>query len=355
MNKQINRDFKGIWIPKDIYLNADLSWTEKILIVEIDSLDNDDEKGCYASSAHFAEFLGLSEGSVRNMLVKLKQLGWIYVLWSDGRHRGLRLTNSTRKRHKNVTQKRHKKMTDVSQKYDTEVSQKHDAKNTEEEFLVIQEEKEEAKPRTRKPTKPVDPRTEHPAIVAIRDLVKLFPPAAIWDTLIDELGTPDLIRLKACNVEWLSRGYKPTNYAWARDWYLHGIPNTPGDLGRPLRVVHALSIVPDAADLVPPVVIERRPPDESLPEHRELWRTVREQIRSQVDERVFTSWFELLIFDGLNAERNAFKLRAGEFTVSWIKKNYSETLYEVLTSLGLGEFTFEWEIEGDELEVAIAA
>jgi hypothetical protein len=40
-----NRKFKGVWIPKDLWLDKDLSMHEKCLLIEIDSLDND-EKGC---------------------------------------------------------------------------------------------------------------------------------------------------------------------------------------------------------------------------------------------------------------------------------------------------------------------
>ena len=40
----MERDFKGVWIPKEFYLNRDLSWAEKILLFEIDSLDNFNEK-----------------------------------------------------------------------------------------------------------------------------------------------------------------------------------------------------------------------------------------------------------------------------------------------------------------------
>ena len=52
--KKIQRDFKGIWIPKKIYLAEGLSWTEKILLVEVDSLDKG--KGCFASNKYFSEF-----------------------------------------------------------------------------------------------------------------------------------------------------------------------------------------------------------------------------------------------------------------------------------------------------------
>ena len=41
----IERDFKGIWIPKEIWLDSNLTWSEKMLLVEIDSLATL-EKGC---------------------------------------------------------------------------------------------------------------------------------------------------------------------------------------------------------------------------------------------------------------------------------------------------------------------
>ena len=34
------RDFKGVWIPKEIWLSTDLKVMEKLILVEIDSLDN---------------------------------------------------------------------------------------------------------------------------------------------------------------------------------------------------------------------------------------------------------------------------------------------------------------------------
>ena len=35
----MQRGFKGIWIPKEIWLSPDLNYVEKILLVEIDSLE----------------------------------------------------------------------------------------------------------------------------------------------------------------------------------------------------------------------------------------------------------------------------------------------------------------------------
>lgn len=69
------RAFKGVWIPREIYLADDLSWTEKILLVEIDSLDH--EIGCFASNEHFASFLGISKGRVSKNIGTLIDKGYV--------------------------------------------------------------------------------------------------------------------------------------------------------------------------------------------------------------------------------------------------------------------------------------
>jgi hypothetical protein len=84
-----NRDFKGVWIPKEIWLNDKLSLIEKCLLVEIDSLDNSD-RGCFASNEYLASFVQLSEGRVANIISDLKKRGFIIQLFFDGRNRGLR-------------------------------------------------------------------------------------------------------------------------------------------------------------------------------------------------------------------------------------------------------------------------
>ena len=89
-NKQTNdnRQFLGIWIPKDIYLNKDLSWTDKILVIEILSLDN--ERGCFASNDYFAEFLGVTKTTISTSISKLKDLGFIEQISFNGRTRILK-------------------------------------------------------------------------------------------------------------------------------------------------------------------------------------------------------------------------------------------------------------------------
>ena len=72
-----SRDFKGIWIPKDIWESKQLSIMEKVLFVEIHSLDN--ERGCYASNRYFAEFFDVSERQIQNRIAGLKAKGFITV------------------------------------------------------------------------------------------------------------------------------------------------------------------------------------------------------------------------------------------------------------------------------------
>lgn len=79
----INRNFKGIWIPKELYLNHDLTWTEKILLMEIDSLDHG--QGCFASNNYLAEFLGVSRDWIKHVIGNLKEKSLIVVDERDGR------------------------------------------------------------------------------------------------------------------------------------------------------------------------------------------------------------------------------------------------------------------------------
>ena len=96
-----NRDFKGVWIPKEIWLNTDLSIIEKVLLVEIDSLDNS-ERGCFASNEYLASFVQLSEGRVANIISDLKKRKFIIQVFFDGRNRGLRINKSESSFNENV-------------------------------------------------------------------------------------------------------------------------------------------------------------------------------------------------------------------------------------------------------------
>ena len=82
------RDFKGVWISKEIWLDTRLNALEKIILVEIDSLDNED--GCSAGNEYLAEFCQCSDTKVSTAVKKLIGLGYIYQKSFDGRIRILK-------------------------------------------------------------------------------------------------------------------------------------------------------------------------------------------------------------------------------------------------------------------------
>lgn len=107
-NMNESRDFKGVWIPKKVWLDTRLNALEKIILTEIDSLDNG-EKGCYASNEHLAEFCQCSKTKVSTAIRKLIDCGYIYVQNFDGRKRELksRLSNFERQNIKNCKAEYH--------------------------------------------------------------------------------------------------------------------------------------------------------------------------------------------------------------------------------------------------------
>ena len=86
----MSRDFKGVWIPREVWLCTDLTLFEKALFGEVYSLDGPD--GCYASNDYLAEFAGVSDRYVRSGLAKLKRLGLVHDAGFNGRQRILRAT-----------------------------------------------------------------------------------------------------------------------------------------------------------------------------------------------------------------------------------------------------------------------
>ena len=86
---QNSRDFKGVWIPKEVWLDTDLNALDKIILVEIDSLDSE-ERGCFASNKYLAEFCQCSESKVSRSISKLTKLGYVSVKSFNGRCRVLK-------------------------------------------------------------------------------------------------------------------------------------------------------------------------------------------------------------------------------------------------------------------------
>lgn len=84
------RSFQGVWIPKEIYLDDRLGALDKILLAEIASLDTGD--GCYASNEYLAEFCQCGLRQITTIISKLKSLGLVEQVRTDGRRRWLKCT-----------------------------------------------------------------------------------------------------------------------------------------------------------------------------------------------------------------------------------------------------------------------
>ena len=81
----MNRDFKGIWIPREIWLRKDISIQEKSLWAEIHSLFDREKGGCYASNEYLCDFMDVKERQLQNMKANLKEKGMIVDVSNNGR------------------------------------------------------------------------------------------------------------------------------------------------------------------------------------------------------------------------------------------------------------------------------
>ena len=135
-----NRNFKGVWIPKEIWNDERLSANDKVLLTEIDSLDNSTQH-CFAGNDYFAKFIHVSESTISRSIKKLHDIGYITNLGViDGRTRVI-ICNV----HYSVEQGSVVKMTKQINQYDkSEMSKRpHNNinNNTSNKYVVVDEER----------------------------------------------------------------------------------------------------------------------------------------------------------------------------------------------------------------------
>lgn len=99
-----NRDFKGVWIPKEIWLNTELTALDKVIYTEISSLDNP-KTHCTASNEYLADFCMCSERKVTDTIKKLTEMGLIETVKFDGRHRTLKIVSGESRKNCDADQK----------------------------------------------------------------------------------------------------------------------------------------------------------------------------------------------------------------------------------------------------------
>lgn len=80
------RIVKGIWIPIEIWEAQDLSWNEKILLMEIDSFTAKG-KDCFISDEYVADLVQTSIRNASRMMTSLIDKGYVVRTRFDGRRR----------------------------------------------------------------------------------------------------------------------------------------------------------------------------------------------------------------------------------------------------------------------------
>ena len=92
----MQRDFKGIWIPREVWLDANVTKMEAVLWAEINSLYDKEKDGCFASNEYFSKILALSDRRLREMIASLKSKNLIEVISFNGRERVLKALDPCR-------------------------------------------------------------------------------------------------------------------------------------------------------------------------------------------------------------------------------------------------------------------
>ena len=87
----MERIFKGIWIPAEIWETKELSWNEKVVLLEIDSFTASG-RDCFISDEYIGNLVGVNERTARRILSKLISLGYVKKTRFDGRKRYIEST-----------------------------------------------------------------------------------------------------------------------------------------------------------------------------------------------------------------------------------------------------------------------
>lgn len=77
------KKFTGIWIPAEIYLDQDLSWTEKIIYLEISAFTGAGNK-CFFSNEYLAARIGISPSQVSRTISRLRDIKLVSLVSFDG-------------------------------------------------------------------------------------------------------------------------------------------------------------------------------------------------------------------------------------------------------------------------------
>jgi hypothetical protein len=198
---------------------ATLCGTDRHILLELAWRYNDDDGGCWPSLATISADTAWTRRQVINAIARLQSAGILGVekrFRKGGLHgsnwytfRGLVQTVNFN----NVNSGEYSSPLVVNTVHHNGEPRSPHGKNMRKEIMK----EKEKKPRTKSAA---DPRSAHPAILAVKSITGRNPNRGQYDELIETLGTtPDCDRLRHNFREWCKRGYNPTATTWAVDWY----------------------------------------------------------------------------------------------------------------------------------------
>jgi DNA-binding MarR family transcriptional regulator len=77
------RPFAGVFMPARLYMTDELSWIEKICLIDICALQTE-ARGCYAQNDHFSQQLHVSKARASEIIKGLQERGLIVVVFDRG-------------------------------------------------------------------------------------------------------------------------------------------------------------------------------------------------------------------------------------------------------------------------------
>lgn len=73
----------GVWIPSRLYFDTDLTWPQKVALLEVSRWEYSD-RVCFGTNAHFSKHLNLSSSRTSEVLASLELLGLIHIVHDQG-------------------------------------------------------------------------------------------------------------------------------------------------------------------------------------------------------------------------------------------------------------------------------
>lgn len=90
-----SEDSKGLWFPKNLWIDKNTNLIEKGILVVIENLDKSNEH-YWATNNNLADFFQCSTRTISRAIAHLKKIGYIEEIkwWDMGTYRKLRIKNN---------------------------------------------------------------------------------------------------------------------------------------------------------------------------------------------------------------------------------------------------------------------